>query len=245
MWFWRAFQVALGLLTTLPVPTRAWREGEVRESVQAYPLVGLVIGLLLTLAWALLSGLPPLLAGVLVVALWLLLTGALHFDGLCDVADAAFAAKLPEERRRIARDPSVGAFALAAGSLLLLAKAAALASLPHAAWLVAIPVLARTLVVWPMAHYPVHSSSSLGRAARISPAEAGFPLALGVVMSGVLALVFLDLWRWLIVLGAAFVSTVLLARWLSARMGGLSGDAYGALIEGSEALMLVVVVALW
>jgi adenosylcobinamide-GDP ribazoletransferase len=191
-----------------------------------------------------LSPLPALLAAVIVVGLWLLLTGALHFDGFCDVADAALASAPASERRRIARDPGIGAFALAAGGLLLLVKVAALASLPSLAWLVVVPVLARTLVVWPMARYPLQAESRLGRAARISLAEAGFPLALGLALSGLIALVFLTPWAWLALTGVSALGVALAAHWLSTRLDGLNGDAYGALIEGSEGLMLIVIVVL-
>lgn len=244
MWLLRALAVALGFMTTLPLRPRAWREDEVRESVLAYPLVGLVLGVLLAFGAWLVGPLPSLLAAVIVVGLWLVLTGALHFDGFCDVTDAALASTSSEERRRIARDPGIGAFALAAGSLLLLAKVAALAQLPNLAWLIVVPVLARTLVVWPMAAYPLQTDSRLGRAVRISPAQTGFPLALGVVVSGLIALLFLNLWSWLALAGLTALAVVLAARWLSARMEGLGGDAYGALIEGSEALMLMLVVVL-
>lgn len=241
----RALHVALTFLTTLPLPpVAAWQDGDARRSVRAYPLVGLLLGALLTLAWWLLSPIPADLRGVLILGLWLLLTGALHFDGFCDMADAAFASKPPEVRQQLARDPHFGVFALAAGSVLLLIKAAALRSLPHPALLLLIPTLSRTVVALPMAFYPVHGSSQLGRSARLSRAELALPLFLGGVLSLLVALLSRKVhFFWPFVL-AALALTLLLARWLNRRLGGLGGDAYGALIETNEALLLIVAATL-
>jgi adenosylcobinamide-GDP ribazoletransferase len=239
----RALRVALAFLTTLPLPPPAdWREEDARRGVRAYPLVGLVLGTLLCLVGWLLVGLPDPLSGALLVGTWLLLTGALHFDGVCDLADAVFASRPPEERQRIARDPHVGAFALAAGGVLLLVKASAAGAAPLAALLFA-PLLSRTAVVLPMALAPLGAGSRLGRLARPSPRDAPLPLLVGVGLGGALAWGLGELPLFALLLTTALCSTLLLAAWLARRLAGLSGDAYGALIETSETLMLVAAVA--
>ena len=243
----RALHVALVFLTTLPLPpVKTWREDDARRSVAAYPLVGLVLGGMLWGAAWVLGPLPDALRGALVLGVWLLLTGALHFDGFCDVADAAFSSKPPEDRQRIAKDPHLGAFALAAGGVLLLSKAAALGTLSFASpfLLLFIPLLSRTVVILPMALGSVHGSSQLGRSAQPSLAEARLPLLLGLglgVGAGVLTHT-LTAFLWLAL--AALITVSLLSWWLARRLGGLGGDAYGALIETSEALMLTLAV-LW
>lgn len=239
----RALHVALVFLTTLPLPVPTdWQADDAQRSVRTYPLVGLLLGALLTLAAWLLIPIPDLLRGALLLAVWLALTGALHFDGFCDVADATFSSTPPAERRRIARDPHLGAFALAAGATLLLVKAAALGSLTHPTVLLLVPLLSRTLVVLPITGYAVHPSSRLGRGVQGSPAEAWLPLLLGLGLGSAVALFSgtLPMFLWLTL--AALVTVLLLARWLAARLGGLGGDAYGALIETSEAAMLTLAV---
>lgn len=241
----RAFQTALLFMTTLPITAPSdWKEDDARRSVQAYPLVGLTLGLLLALALFLMGGLPGTLRATLCVALWLLLTGALHFDGLCDTADAAFASKSREERQRIAKDPSIGAFAFATGGVLLLVKINALAHLPDVLWLVVVLTLSRTLVVWPLAWFRLNSSSTLGRSARISRGEAVAPLILGFGVSAVWAFSFLNVVAFLSVLLVAALYSGAIGLWLESRLDGLNGDSYGALIETSEAAMLVALAAL-
>src|SRR5262245_48439166 len=88
-------RTAFGLLTVLPVGGSRW--APVR-AVAWYPAVAVVLGALLAGAAAVsFEWLSPLLAAALVVALWAVLTGALHLDGLADTADAAFA---PVSRER-------------------------------------------------------------------------------------------------------------------------------------------------
>lgn len=236
----RSLHVALIFMTTLPVPQLDWHEDDARRSVRAYPLVGLILGLFLLLTFELLAGTSSFLRSAILTGAWLALTGALHFDGFCDMADAAFATKTPEERQIIAKDPHLGAFALAAAATLLLVKTAALADLDNAWWLVVALILARSLVILPLALFEVSRDSSLGRATRVSTREALFPISLGLILS-------LGIASWLdvpVYLASLLITTLLiftLGYWLKRRMAGLSGDAYGALIETSEAALLVCV----
>jgi adenosylcobinamide-GDP ribazoletransferase len=243
----RALRVAFGFLTTLPVPlVTDWRDDDLRLAVRAYPIVGVVIGLLLTLP--LLLATSSLLQAVLIVALWLGVTGALHFDGFCDLADAALAPKAPEERWQIVKDPRLGSFALTAGTLLILVKVAALTDLfalrspvwQHAPLLVVVPVLARAAVTWAMARYPVYDASLLGRRSNLRWDETYVPIGLGVALSILFASFTLTSFEFVFLILACAVTTVALATWLNQRMSGLGGDAYGAIVEVNEAVLLVV-----
>ncbi len=243
----RAVRVAFGFLTTLPVPLITdWRDDDLRLAVRAYPVVGLVIGLLLMLP----SLLPvsSLLQAVLTVALWLGVTGALHFDGFCDLADAALAPKTPEERWQIVKDPRIGSFALMAGALLILTKVAALAEIlaVHqgdwhlAVMLVIVPVLARSSVTWTMARFSVYDTSLLGRRSNLRWDETCAPIGLGLLFSIIVASFVLTSLQFAFLILACIFTTPLLSHWLNRRMSGLGGDAYGAVIEVNEAVLLVV-----
>jgi adenosylcobinamide-GDP ribazoletransferase len=242
----RALRVAFGFLTTLPIPlVTDWRDDDLRLAVRAYPIVGLVIGLLLVLPHLLPSS--PLLQAVLTVALWLAVTGALHFDGFCDLADAALAPKTPEERWVIVKDPRVGSFALMAGTLLILTKVAALSDLfsirrgvLQYAPIVIVPILARSAVTWAMARYPAYDASLLGRRTNLRWDETYLPIGLGLVLSVFIASFTLTSFQFVFIVFACGFTTASLAYWLNKRMSGLGGDAYGAIVEVNEALLLVV-----
>lgn len=240
----RSLHVALIFLTTLPLPpVRAWREDDARRSTRAYPLVGTVLGACLAGAGLLFGVFPDELRGALLLGVGLLLTGALHFDGFCDVADAACSSRSPQERQKIAKDPHFGVFAFAAGGALLLVKAAALgASRPEV--LLLAPLLSRTLLLLPMAYGRVHGSSKLGRVAQPRPAEVRLPLALGLGLAAATGWWTEQLAAVVVVMLAAAITTLALAWWLSLRLDGLGGDAYGALVETTEAVMLTLAVLL-
>ena len=244
----RALHVALTFLTTLPLPpVKSWRDDDARRSVRAYPVVGLILGLLLwSAAWvlaALPEPFPDILRGALLLGFWLLLTGALHFDGFCDMADAAFSSKTPEARQKIAKDPQLGTFALAAGGVLLLVKTAALGTV-QPVFLLVMPLLSRTVVVLPMVLGRTHGSSQLGQNTKPGLATAWFPLVLGLALGISAGVLTQTLTAFLGLALASLLTVSLLAPWLSKRLDGLGGDAYGALIETGEAVMLSVAVLL-
>src|SRR5579884_1252814 len=152
----QSFLVALAFLTVVPVPVRKLPGlAAVARSRFWYPVVGLLLGALLGGATALLAARlhAPLVAAFLLLAVWVVLTGALHLDGFCDLCDGLFGGRSPEDRLRILKDPHLGTFGLAGGVLLLLGKFVLLHGLLTAAparapWLVAGAVAtARCLVV--------------------------------------------------------------------------------------------------
>ena len=124
--------LALQFLTVAPsIIQRAFTPAELGWAVGFFPLVGLLLGGLLAGLDAVLGLVfPASVSTALVLAAWVLLTGALHLDGFLDACDGLLGGSSPEERLRILRDERVGAFAVAGGILLLLTKYTALAAVP-------------------------------------------------------------------------------------------------------------------
>jgi hypothetical protein len=75
-------------LTRLPVKAGDWSDRDIGRSMLFYPLVGLLLGLALASVTAVLHGAPPGVVAAVLLALWVVATGALHLDGLADSADA-------------------------------------------------------------------------------------------------------------------------------------------------------------
>lgn len=155
----QAFLYALVFLTRFPV-ARWLVSTDAQTAARAvyfYPLAGLLLGLVLSLSAWMLAGLGSGLAAALTVSFWVVLTGALHLDGLADCLDAYFAGhKLAdagqrrERIRQVMQEPACGAAALVALVLVLLLKVTALASLSTqgaALALIVAPLLARTLIL--------------------------------------------------------------------------------------------------
>ncbi|GLQ50410.1 adenosylcobinamide-GDP ribazoletransferase [Dyella flava] len=235
----RSLLVAIGFLTRLPVPMGAFDDARAKaSSLVWYPLVGLLIGLLLgALAW-LLRDTPPLLTAGLVVLVWVVLTGALHLDGLADSADAWIGGMGDREKTlAIMKDPRSGPAGVLALVLAVLLKFAAIASLHPAPWseLILAPLLARASLTALFLTTPYVRSGGLGADLSGAPRNA---CAVAIAMSAGFCL----LGRWHGVIALA-VAAAVFGLWRAAcmkRLGGTTGDTAGALAEMVEVAVLAI-----
>jgi adenosylcobinamide-GDP ribazoletransferase len=216
------------------------RDADLGRSVAFFPVVGLVLGLALTgLAAALAGALAPALIAVLLAALLAGLTGGLHLDGFADVFDALGGGRGDRARTlEIMRDSRIGAQGAAALALLLIAKVAALAQIAERRDLVtllAFPTVGRWLAALLIVLFPYARAEGLGRAfsGEAGRVQAGIASGIAVVVVAVLgpSLILPALGTAAVVLGFAV--------WLHRRLGGLTGDVYGAAIELGETVMLL------
>lgn len=226
---------SLRFLTVLPVPIgKRTIESPPGVSTAAFPLAGLVIGLLL-LPLAFLPVEPFVQSAILLTA-WITLTGGLHEDGWIDAMDAALA---PVDRRRrieILKDPRVGAHGLTAMLCLVLLRYGALISVSPAA-LVAAPVVGRGAMVLSLALFPPLRGRGLGAGF----ADGARPFAATLLTGGILltlAVAASTAWPgivWLVGTSAG----LLMGRFLTTRLGGLNGDGHGAVGLFAETACLV------
>ena len=108
----RGLIVALQFLTRIPTPHLAdYSSSDTQASAAWYPVVGLIIGCLVAIvAWTGAHG-SPWISALVTVAVWIWITGALHLDGLADVADGFGAAhRDPTRFLEVVREPHVGSF---------------------------------------------------------------------------------------------------------------------------------------
>ncbi len=237
---------ALGLLTRLPVrASRAARERGARAA-WAYPLAGALVGALAGLAgWAALAlGLPGPVAAGLLLSVQVVLTGALHEDGLADVADGFWGGWTPARRLEIMRDSRIGAYGALALILTLGLRWSSLAALPPEALLpaaIAAGALSRAGMVAVMAALPPARAEGLS-------ARVGRPAAVTAALGGALALALAGL---AVGPAAAFVAAtavsiaaVGMAALARSRIGGQTGDVLGATQQAGELAALIALVAL-
>jgi adenosylcobinamide-GDP ribazoletransferase len=235
----KAVVAAFAFLTRLPVWRGPLRDVDLGRSVSFFPLVGLVLGFALTgLAAALAGTLAPTLIAVLLAAVLAGLTGGLHLDGFADVFDGLAGGRGDRARTlEIMRDSRIGALGVAALALLLIGKVAALAQLAERRDLVALlafPTVARWLGALLIVLFPYVRPEGLGRA---FSGEAGRrEAAVATAITGAVVAV-LGAHLILPALGAA-AAVLAFAYWLHRRLGGLTGDVYGAAIELGEVVML-------
>lgn len=237
MKYWR---IALGFLTVIPVATvEDVDRDDLGRSAGWYPLVGVFIGAVVALVkWIAGFFISPFAAAVLAAGCWILLTGGLHLDGLADCCDGMLVAATPERRLEIMKDSRLGTFGVTGLVLHLLLKIAFLSVLSGINLALAVP-LAASLGRWMVllaARQPLAKSEGLG-AAFATHLKAGtyfaaliLPLGLACAagVRGGAAFLFVHLTGW-----AVF-------RFSKHRIGGLTGDVYGMLIELSEIIVLLV-----
>ena len=201
-----------------------------------YPFVGLVIGAITWLAWKGASFVfPAWVTGVVTLIVWVVLTGGLHLDGLADCCDGLLASTSVERRLEIMKDPHVGAFGVIGLVLVLLLKAAALGSLiPASSFGI---LLAASLARWcilPAALLPLARPSGMGADFAVGFRRsfliwgALIPLVL-VILLGIRGVVS-------VIAGLGAAALVL---WLAkSRIGGVTGDVFGMIVEIVETVVL-------
>ncbi|MBD8621970.1 adenosylcobinamide-GDP ribazoletransferase [Pseudomonas sp. CFBP 13727] len=232
------FWIALQFLSSLPVRLPGMPSPEASgRSLLFYPAVGLLFGVLLWAASALLAGTPVLLHAALLLALWVVLSGGLHLDGLADSADAWLGGFGDRERTLlIMKDPRSGPMAVVTLMLVLLLKFCALLALleqGQQAALMLAPILGRAAMLGLFMTTPYVRAGGLGQAlADHLPRRAGAWLLAGVAL---VSLAFCGVWISLLVL-AGFVA---LRRQMIKRLGGTTGDTAGAMLELLELLLLL------
>ncbi|MEK9752000.1 MAG: adenosylcobinamide-GDP ribazoletransferase [Rhodospirillaceae bacterium] len=236
--------VAGGFLTRLPFHHAAGAGlGDLAAAARAFPLIGLGIGAVggLALWLAAATALGPLASSLIGLAVMAWLTGALHEDGLADVADA-MGGSSRERRLAIMRDSRIGSFGVLALVFAVAVKAAALSGFsgPGTAWaaMAAAAALSRAVMVPCMAWLRPARADGLGHGAgRPDNLTALQALGLGAVA----AVALLGFGAGLAALAAALLAAAVLARVASARFGGYTGDVLGAVQQLAEAFVLIAV----
>ncbi|MCB1703751.1 MAG: adenosylcobinamide-GDP ribazoletransferase [Halioglobus sp.] len=237
----RALLSAVQFLTTLPTPARG--DSSARQqglSLLWYPAVGLLLGLMLTLALTLLP-LPFYLQAAVAVVLWVVLTGGLHLDGVADCADAWMGGLGDREQTlRLLQDPLCGSMGVIALVIVIVLKAAALAAVIQAGqsmWLWSVPLLARLALLLLFLTTPYVRAQGLGEVlAQHFPRNwaKAWLLVAGLLL---LCILPLDLWC-AFALGSAAIFLLVRAAAMR-RLGGFTGDVAGAQVELVEVGLLL------
>jgi adenosylcobinamide-GDP ribazoletransferase len=249
-------RLALTTLTVAPVrgPTSFDRRTAGRAMLLA-PVVGALLAVVLVpvvLTVDRLTSGPPLLAAALAVALLALLTRGLHLDGLADLADGLGSYRSPEQARAVMKAPDVGALGLTAVVLVLLVQVAALTACSSAgrggtALLVAL--LTARVAVAAACRVGVPAAVPTGLGALVAgtvPGWAPAVLAGATALAGAAAVAVeqsatgLRLVLPALAVTAGLTAAALLQRHAVRRIGGITGDVLGALVEVTTAVVLVV-----
>jgi adenosylcobinamide-GDP ribazoletransferase len=238
----KSFLVALQFLTIIPVThSIIVSDKQLGYSSLYYPVIGLLIGSLLVLAAFLLANIPIQIQAAVILILWVLLTGGLHLDGLADCADA-WVGGLGNKQRSldIMKDPAAGPIAVVVLVLLLFLKWSIITYILEKQ---AIEVLLLTPMLGRLAILILMLSTSYIRPAGLGASIIANLPELSVKwlsLSGVLAGIY-----WLGFLPVGFMITMIfiISYQAKKRLGGVTGDVYGATVELVEVSVLMGILA--
>ena len=237
-----SFLVGLQFLTRIRIVRQTvWTAEDFGRSTRFFPLVGLVLGICYALAaWILVSvlGMRALTAALLLI-LPLLLTGGLHADGFMDTADGVFSGRERERKLEIMKDSRVGSFGVVAFVLLMFLQFALLLDMSPPLLVpvfFVMPIIGRMAMVLAVSCFPYARADGMGKtfadmADRRTVAIAAVTTSVLVIPIGLLATLAL-------VLGIVFA--LLFCRWMTAILGGVTGDVYGAATVLTETIVLAV-----
>lgn len=247
--FLGALMRALGFLTRLPIKSHWFSPTQsIASDVHFFPIAGLVIGFFSACCLLLANsiGFNAVISAIITVFFTIVLTGALHEDGLADVADAFFVAKSNEDRLKIMKDSRIGTYGTLALLFAISMRISLIAGIittestaKAAISLIAIQSISRGGMVYFWTRLPLARKNGTAAAAGQPPLSSSnkslFVTALVVLIAGVCF--FNMLW----IIGTIGVF-ILFIGWFSIeckkRIGGYTGDTLGAAEQCLEILLL-------
>ncbi|MEU5881633.1 adenosylcobinamide-GDP ribazoletransferase [Spirillospora sp. NPDC047279] len=239
-------RLAVSLLTLIPAGSPRVDRATARRAMELAPIVGLPVGgaAALVLVAGDLSGLSPLLGAALAVAAMAAITRALHLDGLADLADGLGSGRPAADALAVMKKSDIGPFGVVTLLLTLLVQVAALASAPYAPVAVLVAAVAGRLALPWACREPVPSARPGGLGALVAgtvPTRAAAAVTGAVLLAALAA--GLATGRAPFTVGAVLAglgAALLLLRHATRRLGGITGDVMGALVETSTTTALIV-----
>ncbi len=234
----KSFLIALQFMSRIHLARQTiWTNADFGGAVKFFPLVGLIIGLCLCAVYEIVAWrLSGLYLAIILVAAEFYLTGGLHADGYMDTADGIFSGRDRERMLEIMKDSRVGANGVMAFVFLVLLKICFLANIGAAYMPLALagaPAASRFGTLISIFEFPYARKEGLGRAyVEYAPPHT---LACGFVLALLPGLYFGFLY--LVMLGLAMAVSILANTFIQGKIGGVTGDTYGAVIEFSEMVL--------
>ena len=241
---WASFSLAWHLLTTIPLPGGSGSKIPLEtfgSSLRWFPFIGFLLGASLVMIDRLLESVfPPVVLNMVMLTLYVLVTGGLHLDGWADTVDALSGGRDPEHRLTILRDSRIGALGATGLMLILGLRYAGLLALPvgiREGMLFCMPAIGRWAMV--ISCWGVVYPRSEGLAAQFIRTVTWPDILVVTTVVG------LGLWGMFDAVTAVLlmIAVCLVVRsvvwWMSKKFGGMTGDLLGAINEGVEVLFLI------
>lgn len=235
-------KVALAFLTRIPI--NHGPQISLRRSAALFPLVGALIGLIGGLVFYVSSAiLPPLVSASISILVTVAITGAFHLDGLADICDGLIGGWNREERLKILKDSRHGTYGVAAISLQLILQVCLLSALSPRDGLFTLIVLHTLSRLVPIFLMLIPATSGHdGMGASVSREIGAREPLVGSLITVLLIAPIMGL-NFLLLSAILFLTLSIFALWVTRKIGGMVGDAFGAGEQISETMILFFFVA--
>ena len=238
------FLIALQFLTILPIKIKSEiKEKDFGRSLLYFPIVGLMIGLLLSVTAFFLSFLPGLIKGAIILSISIFITGGIHLDGFADTCDGLYAGKSKERILEIMRDPHIGTMGIIALVCLLLLKFTLIIGIPKdLLWKSFIMMAAFSRWSQGLACYSCKYVRENGKAKFFIEYARKKDIVIGALFIFGLFF-FLARLKGTLIFIASSLPTLLFIEYVKRKINGMTGDTIGATSEIAEVSTLFFVLA--
>jgi adenosylcobinamide-GDP ribazoletransferase len=235
----KQFLIALQFLTIFPVRVKSEiRYEDFGKSLTYFPIIGLLIGILLSLTAVFFSSLPNLPRATLILIISIIVTGGIHLDGFADTCDGFYDAKPKEEILKIMRDSRVGVMGVIGIVSLLLLKFSLIVSLPQNILykaLIMMAVFARWSQV--LACYVSKYARKEGKAKYFIEYAGKKEIFMGILITLSSFFLLLQI-KGVILFFFSTLPVILFLYYIKKKIGGMTGDTIGAVNEFGEVIIL-------
>ncbi|NLA95630.1 MAG: adenosylcobinamide-GDP ribazoletransferase [Clostridiaceae bacterium] len=241
----RSIATAFALFSKLPMPSLDWMEDNMLYLPAAFPLVGILTGLLLQV-WFWLGQyllLGHMLCSVGLTLIPIAVTGGIHLDGLCDTADALASRAPAEKKAEILADPGIGAFALISLIAYMFAYLALASEWPAGERAILtlglIHMLSRVMVGFGLVYFPAARSEGFYYTIQVSARKGPVSVVLGLwLILAAVGLFWTSGWPGLVLVGLALLLSLFIYRMSAKQFGGMNGDLAGYWLQVTELVLM-------
>lgn len=246
---YKSFIMALSMFTIIPTPYIEWDDESSKNMMKFYPVVGLIVGVIWSLIYVILSiiNCPIMIKTTVIMILPFIMSGMLHLDGYCDVCDAILSRREREEKLRILKDSHIGAFAVISLIILFFLQSSGVFSFLEkdmdvkniTCLLMLIPVISRSLAGYFLLSKITIKESSLGTYFKKGTNKTDIVIMVGaVILSTICILINSGLKYSTIPLTMTVIVTIGVRKCIK-EFGGVSGDVAGFALVIGEATGLI------
>jgi adenosylcobinamide-GDP ribazoletransferase len=234
----KSFVMMLTYITRIPYFTKLeYDEQTFAKGLYAMPIIGIFIGMAMAGAMWILKDQIPQVKAFVIILIYLVIVGGLHLDGLADYMDGIFSGRTKDRILEIMGDSSIGSFGVIGLCLYFIGMYIGLQNTSWQAVLLA-PVVGRTMGVWVIGFGTYAKKEGMGKVL----IGYGRPWH-GFIMFFILV-TGIYIWQPALIkpVFATLLVTVLLLRWTTKQIGGITGDVIGAVIESSQVTWLLSII---